>query len=77
MGILAVAISISGTLTFAATRGRIGGSVAKAPSCQPSEVWNSVLGKCAKKAGTLDDKQLYQEGRDLVPADGSMMRCRR
>ncbi len=68
IGILAVAISISGTLTLAAPRGRIGGSVAKAPSCQPTEIWDSASGKCAKKSATLDDKQLYQEGRDLALA---------
>jgi tetratricopeptide (TPR) repeat protein len=66
IGILAVALSIGGTLAFAASGGRTGGSVAKTPSCQPSEIWDSASGKCAKKTGTLDDKQLYQEGRDLA-----------
>ena len=68
IGILAVALSISGTLAFAATRGRTGGSVAKAPSCQPTEILDSASGKCAKKTSTLDDKQLFQQGRDLVLA---------
>jgi tetratricopeptide (TPR) repeat protein len=51
----------------AAAGNRTGGSVAKVPSCQPTEIWDSVSRKCAK-TGTLDDKQLYQEGRDLALA---------
>jgi tetratricopeptide (TPR) repeat protein len=67
IGMLAVALSTGVTLAFAAG-GRTGGRVAKAPSCLPSEVWDRVSGNCAKKTGTLDDKQLYQKGRDLALA---------
>ena len=67
IGILAVALSIGGTLV-AGAGSRIGVGLAKKPSCQPSEVWNSVLRKCAKKTATMDDKQLYQEGHDLALA---------
>ena len=66
IGILAVALSISWTLVAGA--GSRAGGVAKKPSCQPSEVWDRVSAKCAKKTNTLDDTQLYQEGRDLVLA---------
>jgi tetratricopeptide (TPR) repeat protein len=67
-GILAVALSIGGTLAFAAAGSRTGGSVTKTPSCQPAEIWNSASGNCVKKTANLDDKQLYQEGRDLALA---------
>jgi tetratricopeptide (TPR) repeat protein len=66
IGILAVALSMGGTLALAASGGRAGGSVPKAPSCQPSEIRDSASGKCARKTDTLDDRQLYQEGRDLA-----------
>src|SRR5258708_6248212 len=66
VGILAVALSLGGTLAFAASGGGSSGSGARTPSCPKGEVWNGS--KCAKSTSSLDDKQLYTQGRDLALA---------
>ena len=68
VGILAVAFSLGGTLAFAASGGGSSGSGAGTPGCPSGEVWNSHKGKCAKNTSSLDDKQLYTQGRDLALA---------
>jgi tetratricopeptide (TPR) repeat protein len=66
VGILAVALSLGGTLAFAASGGGSSGSGASTPSCPKGEVWSGS--KCAKSTSSLDDKQLYTQGRDLALA---------
>jgi tetratricopeptide (TPR) repeat protein len=68
VGILAVAFSLGGTLAFAASGGGSSGGGSSTPSCPKGEVWNSHQGKCAKSTSSLDDKQLYTQGRDLALA---------
>ena len=66
VGVLAVAFSLGGTLAFAASGGGSSGSGASTPSCPKGEVWSGS--KCAKSTSSLDDKQLYTQGRDLALA---------
>jgi tetratricopeptide (TPR) repeat protein len=66
VGILAVAFSLGGTLAFAASGGGSSGKGASTPSCPSGQVWNN--GKCSKATSSLDDKQLYTQGRDLALA---------
>jgi tetratricopeptide (TPR) repeat protein len=66
VGILAVAISLGGTLAFAASGGGSSGKGASTPSCPSGQVWNN--GKCSKASSSLDDRQLYTQGRDLALA---------
>jgi tetratricopeptide (TPR) repeat protein len=66
IGILAVAFSLGGTLAFAVSGGGSSGSGASTPSCPKGEVSNH--GKCTKATSSLDDKQLYTQGRDLALA---------
>ncbi len=68
VGILAVALSLGGTLAFAASGGGSSGGGSSTPSCPKGEVWNSHQGKCARNTSGLDDKQLYTQGRDLALA---------
>ena len=68
VGILAVALSLGGTLAFAASGGGSSGSGASTPSCPKGEVWNAHQSKCAKATSGLDDKLLYTQGRDLALA---------
>jgi tetratricopeptide (TPR) repeat protein len=66
VGSLAVAISLGGTLAFAASGGGSSGKGASTPSCPSGQVWNN--GKCSKASSSLDDRQLYTQGRDLALA---------
>jgi tetratricopeptide (TPR) repeat protein len=66
VGILAVAFSLGGTLAFAASGGGSSGKGASTPSCPSGQVSNN--GKCSKATSSLDDKQLYAQGRDLALA---------
>jgi tetratricopeptide (TPR) repeat protein len=66
VGILAVAFSLGGTLAFAASGGGSSGKGASTPSCPSGQVWNN--GKCSKASSSLDDRQLYTQGRDLALA---------
>jgi len=66
VGILALAFSLGGTVAFAASGGGSSGSGASTPSCPKGEVWSK--GKCSKTTSSLDDKQLYAQGRDLALA---------
>lgn len=54
---------------FAASGGGSGSKGAKTPTCGEGYVWNSSTQQCELKSGsTMDDKTLYQEGRDLALA---------
>jgi tetratricopeptide (TPR) repeat protein len=68
VGLLALAFSLSGTLAFAASGGGSSGTGASTPSCPTGKVWNSKSGKCDKATSSLDDMQLYTQGRDLALA---------
>jgi tetratricopeptide (TPR) repeat protein len=67
-GIVVLALSLGGTMAFAASGGGSSGSGASTPSCPKGEVWNSHAGKCSRSTASLDDKQLYTQGRDLALA---------
>jgi len=68
LGIAAAVISLGSTLALAASGGGNGGSGASTPSCPRGEVYNGHTGRCSKSTSSLDDKDLYRQGRDLALA---------
>ena len=62
---LIVICSLGGSQAFAVTG--TSGSGSNPPSCPKGEVWNSSTEKC-EKSTSLDDKALYDQGRDLALA---------
>ena len=45
-----------------------GGSASNTPSCSHGKVYDAAKGQCVRKGASLDDKYLYEHGRDLALA---------
>ena len=59
---------MSSTMALAVSLDGSSGNGGSTPSCPQGEVYDSNTGKCSKSTSSLDDKYLYQQGRDLALA---------
>jgi tetratricopeptide (TPR) repeat protein len=69
MGLVALGLAIgSATALGASGGGGGGGGGGSTPTCKHGTVYDSSKHQCVKNGASLDDKYLYQQGRDLALA---------
>jgi tetratricopeptide (TPR) repeat protein len=60
---------LAGTAAYASSDGGSSDSGAQTPSCKTGYVWNEQNSRCEPaKSSSLDDRSLYEQGRDLALA---------
>jgi tetratricopeptide (TPR) repeat protein len=68
MGLVALGLAIGSATALGASGGGGGGGGSGTPSCKHGTVYDSATHQCVRKGASLDDKYLYQQGRDLALA---------
>ena len=71
MGLVALSLAIGSATALGARGGGGGGGGgggSSTPSCKHGTVYDSSKHQCVKNGASLDDKYLYQQGRDLALA---------
>jgi tetratricopeptide (TPR) repeat protein len=66
MGLIAVGLALGSASALGASGG--GSSGGQSHGCKNGTVWDAHKGECTKNGASLDDKYLYQHGRDLALA---------
>ncbi len=68
VGIVALSLAIASVAAHAASGGGSSGAAGSTPTCRHGTVYDAAKGQCVGKQSGLDDKSLYQQGRDLALA---------
>ena len=68
MSLVALGLALGSATAFGASGGGGGGGGGNTHGCKHGTVWDSNSGQCAKNGAGLEDKYLYQRGRDLALA---------
>jgi tetratricopeptide (TPR) repeat protein len=66
MGLVALGLALGSATAFGASGGS--GSSGDTHGCKHGTVWDSHKGECTKNGASLEDKYLYEHGRDLALA---------